>query len=482
MRVGRPRVRARLLATSWPKVLLLDRGRRRHLALLCAVIAISVFAYGVLQPRKVRVEADGREITVASRESSDGALLRSTGIDLRAGDRVTELDGDGVRVLQVDRARRVQLHVDGMTYEMLTHAVTIDQLLAEANVAVTGRDSVLQNDDLVSMKALIDPPRLFASRAGTGGDQAPSAVNIEVRRAVPITIVEDGEAIETTTSRPTVAQALREAGMIIGPGDSVLPDPQSGLEAGARVEVRHAKGLTVSLPNEHQVLYTLATTVGEALSAAGISIPDGAFIEPPAATTVRAGMAVRVVQLSAANSVETEYIESKTVYTPDPSLPPGESRTVRGHDGVRVRRYDVSYVNGEEAGRTLLDETLDPEPLDTVVFYSVQRAADNAPPAATSNTGSLRVYATWYSPASSGRSPSDPAYGRTATGAVVTYGIVAVDPDVIPLGTKMFIPGYGYAVAADTGGAVKGYVIDLGYPDGVSVGWQSKWVEIEILS
>ena len=94
----------------------------------------------------------------------------------------------------------------------------------------------------------------------------------------------------------------------------------------------------------------------------------------------------------------------------------------------------------------------------------------------------LRVYATWYSPASSGRAASDPAYGRTANGSIVTYGIVAVDPAVIPLGTKLFIPGYGYAVAADTGGAVAGYTIDLGYPDGVTVDWQSKWVDIYILS
>jgi 3D (Asp-Asp-Asp) domain-containing protein len=153
---------------------------------------------------------------------------------------------------------------------------------------------------------------------------------------------------------------------------------------------------------------------------------------------------------------------------------------VQGHDGVHVRRYEISYVNGEEAGRTLVDDYYDPEPQDTVVYYPVQKAKDTPPALVAGKT--LHVYATWYDPASSGRAPSDPAYGRTATGVVVTYGIVAVDPDVIPLGTKMFIPGYGYAVAADTGGAVKGYIIDLGYPDGVQVDWQSKWVDITILS
>ncbi len=51
--------------------------------------------------------------------------------------------------------------------------------------------------------------------------------------------------------------------------------------------------------------------------------------------------------------------------------------------------------------------------------------------------------------------------GITATGIRATYGIVAVDPRVIPLGTKVYIPGYGVALAADTGGAIKGYKIDL---------------------
>jgi peptidoglycan DL-endopeptidase CwlO len=54
--------------------------------------------------------------------------------------------------------------------------------------------------------------------------------------------------------------------------------------------------------------------------------------------------------------------------------------------------------------------------------------------------------------------------GTTATGIPVGWGVVAVDPSVIPLGTRMTVPGYGEGVAADTGGAVKGLVIDLWFP------------------
>ena len=59
--------------------------------------------------------------------------------------------------------------------------------------------------------------------------------------------------------------------------------------------------------------------------------------------------------------------------------------------------------------------------------------------------------------------------------------MVAVDPSIIPLGTRMYVPGYGHGVAADTGGAISGNVIDLGYPDGVVPDWTSGWVDIYIL-
>ena len=54
--------------------------------------------------------------------------------------------------------------------------------------------------------------------------------------------------------------------------------------------------------------------------------------------------------------------------------------------------------------------------------------------------------------------------GSTASGAPTGWGVVAVDPGVIPLGTGMSIPGYGSGVAADTGGAIQGATIDLWFP------------------
>ena len=82
---------------------------------------------------------------------------------------------------------------------------------------------------------------------------------------------------------------------------------------------------------------------------------------------------------------------------------------------------------------------------------AVSSVAGGGSPAGTS--GTVTVTATGYS-----------LRGRTATGAPVGWGVVAVDPSVIPLGTRMTIPGYGEGIAADTGGAIQGNTIDLWFP------------------
>ena len=87
----------------------------------------------------------------------------------------------------------------------------------------------------------------------------------------------------------------------------------------------------------------------------------------------------------------------------------------------------------------------------------------------------LRVFATSYDKTCPGCNEV------TASGLPTGYGVVATDPKVIPLGTKLFIPGYGLAVAGDTGGAIKGNKIDLGFDDVKKGWWSARFVEIYIL-
>lgn len=75
----------------------------------------------------------------------------------------------------------------------------------------------------------------------------------------------------------------------------------------------------------------------------------------------------------------------------------------------------------------------------------------------------------------------DPAWsnGYTATGLKAQRGIVAVDPSVIPLGTHLYVPGYGQALAADTGGAIVGDRLDLCFDTaGEAIGWGVRDVKV----
>jgi len=69
----------------------------------------------------------------------------------------------------------------------------------------------------------------------------------------------------------------------------------------------------------------------------------------------------------------------------------------------------------------------------------------------------------------------------TATGMKQGYGVVAVDPKVIPLYTRVYVPGYGIGIAGDVGGGVKGKIIDLGY-DKLEGQWSARWVDVYILA
>lgn len=101
---------------------------------------------------------------------------------------------------------------------------------------------------------------------------------------------------------------------------------------------------------------------------------------------------------------------------------------------------------------------------------AIQRRSPAPPAPVTATPGTITVTATGYS-----------LGGHTSTGLPVGYGVVAVDPGVIPLGTRLSIPGYGEGVAADTGGAVSGYAIDLWFPSlADALAWGRRTVTISL--
>jgi 3D (Asp-Asp-Asp) domain-containing protein len=155
--------------------------------------------------------------------------------------------------------------------------------------------------------------------------------------------------------------------------------------------------------------------------------------------------------------VETAQIPAQVHYEFSRNVGPG--RVVKVQDalpGEIKRTYRISFRNGKPVGRELIKEERT-EPQHAI--FHMGREGYRPSRGAFVRSRVLTMEATAYDP--SPRTIGPRATGRTRNGMIARFGLVAVDPRVIPLGTKLFVEGYGFALAADTGGAIKGNKIDL---------------------
>jgi 3D (Asp-Asp-Asp) domain-containing protein len=195
---------------------------------------------------------------------------------------------------------------------------------------------------------------------------------------------------------------------------------------------------------------------------------DGLSTDPGTALT--AGMTVSVVRRLEEVAVATEEIPYQLVREEDGAMTVGQSReTQAGQPGIKEIK-NVTYYEDGKAVRSERSEAVVKEPVNQVVAYGtlevVSRPAVASRPTVASRSGStarrytreIQVSATGYT---AGKESNPDGNGYTYTGMKAVRGVVAVDPSVIPLYTRLYIEGYGEAVAGDTGGAIKGNKIDL---------------------
>jgi len=222
--------------------------------------------------------------------------------------------------------------------------------------------------------------------------------------------------------------------------------------------------LTVSVVDGKQPARTLATgaqTVGEALAAAGIACGKDDRIVPRPSAPLTAGLKITITRVHFEAQTETASIPFKTVFKMSRSVAPGQVRSgQQGAAGVLAKEYSAGFVNGERTSRRLVATRVAQKPQDQETLAGIRTRGARALP---SRSGSYRRMQC-FSMVATGYSPSEgSSAGLCATGMRAGYGVVAVDPRLIPLGSKLYVEDYGYAVAGDTGGAIKGHRIDLGH-------------------
>jgi 3D (Asp-Asp-Asp) domain-containing protein len=206
-------------------------------------------------------------------------------------------------------------------------------------------------------------------------------------------------------------------------------------------------------------------------------------VVPSLASEVTAGMIVRVVRVVEDWVQEEETIPYETVRRPDGGLELDQFRTDQsGKNGVRKRRVRFVYENGAQKSREVVEEWVERQPTTRIVSYGTKIVIREleTPDGVILYWRKIRVLATSYTAATSGKTRDHPEYGITRIGWRARKGIIAVDPKVIKLRTNMYVPGYGAGIAADTGGMIKGRWIDLCYDEDNLILWK-KWLDVYLL-
>lgn len=399
----------------------------RRIVLSVGVVATAVFAYMTMQPEPVTIVDDGVTTVHETRGESVLDVLEETGIVIDEADVVTPALSADIpldRVIQIERARTVSLQI------------------------------------------------------GYG-------------------------QIETIETRErTVEDVLLRYGVSVRDGDDVYPGIRTPITSGMTIRYQPVVALDVIVGDEAKTVYTMAQTVEQALQEANVTVSDKDTVEPALTTPVRDGMTITVNESRDVVQYESRLIPFEIVREEDDTLALGETEVVQvGVPGLERTRYALTVENGtitnrtetsvetlrtvrpqiiklgtkvaaepEASQETEQEETATPEPSSPfreeaeIKIEETPRAEDVLD---FNSAKQLLVEATAYTNNAEdtvtfdGRVLTRSGYDVTDTILYEGMRIIAVDPAVIPLGTRVYVEGFGMAIALDTGSAIKGNKIDV---------------------
>jgi len=308
------------------------------------------------------------------------------------------------------------------------------------------------------IRALVIAAVLLVLLSGTVGAYAGQQTRVRISNGVETTRY-------VTTTTETVGEVLAEENIVLGEFDVVEPSLETALRDSMMITISRAFPIQVKIDNAEPIeafatgvkLYEFANIYGKqtGLRYTYNTSEWTQVIEP--------GQVVQLYIRQFTMEKRLASIPFTILRVESDVLSIGEEEVVvQGRVGTKNMTYEVEMENGKEIKRTLVSETIEELPVTRVILVGTADNDPNKMPVfdyTEVRTMSTTAYTSDY--ASTGKRPGDKGFGICATGITAQYGVVAVDPKVIPLYTKLYIEGYGFAIAGDTGGAIKGEVIDI---------------------
>lgn len=285
---------------------------------------------------------------------------------------------------------------------------------------------------------------------------SPRAWKLFSRHLVYVSV--GGQVMSFTSAQPTVAGVLREGKIPFGPGDRVTPSLNSEVWGGVQIAIVRSVPLTLSVLGHRRQVRLAAVTVGEALALANVELGPGDHVSPGLSASVAPQMEIAVDRWETRMRIERLRVPFEDQTVLDTDLFKGR-QVVRsgGQPGLRERTIRVEYANGQPASFATIADTIITPPVPRIIAIGAKPVLELRGPFAGKEVMTLEATAYYPGPNNFGGGVGP----TTAIGLLARHGVVAVDPSVIKLGTRVHVEGYGEAVAGDTGGAIRGYRIDL---------------------
>lgn len=361
-------------------------------------------------------------------------------------------------------------------------AVYTDSILSSAEISLGKDDSVIRTD-------------------GRG------YVTLTIVRAFDVKINYCGAELTVKCSEGTVADAIQKAGIALTSAQKVNPALDTELTPDCSIYILSDSGVTLTIGSESNNYITKSETVQEFLDEIGVTLDKDDIIKPNLSDSIYEGMAVTINRVEYKEETTTQVIDYGYVSEETSSLISGTSQIKQyGIEGERTITSRNMYIDGELAESVVISDEVTLEPVDQIKLIGTGKApsyessspskpssgnssVDNAAGTFTDSDGNTVAYKKKLTGASTAYYAAEGAI--TATGVPVYMGGVAVNPNVIPYGSKLYIVSsdgskvYGYATAVDTGGALMSgsVLVDVFYPTyNQCMSWGRRNVTVYVLS
>ena len=289
-------------------------------------------------------------------------------------------------------------------------------------------------------------------------------MSFDVIKANKITIDNCGEKQTISLAKGTVQEVLDRTGITLTDNKSVTPSLNTVITDDTNIYVYNTKNIKLTTNGTEMSVKAPEGTVENALNILGYTVTDNDILSVDKNAQVEDDMEIILKKVTYVDEVSTEKISYDTIEKDSDDILTGESKVSQnGADGEKEVTKRCKYIDGKYASTKVIGEKVTKEPIDKVILNGTKRGTT------TDTSGAPVSYR--YMVSGSGTAYTAAQGSLTATGATVYEGGVAVNPAIIPYGSKLYIEAadgshvYGYATAVDTGGALMdgSAIVDLFY-------------------